>query len=471
MPGISHVCVSDTHFGAKNSLLTKLRAASRDTDPTAASPVMDHLVACLRDLLSKAGDPQGVTLILNGDILELALANDNEAYMVFGRFIESIMSPRLFKTIMYIPGNHDHRLWELSRETQYMTHIARLDTSDDLPIPWHTTKMFAQDEPVASYSLDTMVRKYGSQDLRVAVAYPNFALFQKTNHRCVIFHHGHFIEPLYLAMTSLRNLIFVDRRLPAHVWDIERENFAWIDCLWSFMGRGGDVGKDAQSMYDKMQDREAFKKLSYDLLSTLAAKYDLPGWDDITDTRFLKWAVGALVQRLRGTEKTRMERALSEEGKRSLGAYMSGPLKDQIDNEYGATPPRDVTFVFGHTHKPFQEDMTFHGYPQWSGIYNTGGWVVESVDAEPIYGGAVILVNDNLDVVSLRMYNESNDPGRYAVKIEEASHAGSQTNDLFKAIAEIVNPSLDPWRSFSEAAAEAVRIREQNLRAERNEQA
>ncbi|MGD0657560.1 MAG: metallophosphoesterase [Syntrophorhabdales bacterium] len=468
MPGISYVCLSDTHFGAKNSLLTKLKPASWDTDPEAASSVMQHLVACLRDLLAKAGNPQGVTLILNGDILELALTTDNEAYMVFRRFMELIMSPRLFKTIVYVPGNHDHRLWELARETQYMTYVGRLEASDDLPIPWHTTKMFMENAsyPVTSYSLDSIIRKYGFQDLRIAMAYPNFALLQKRNQRCVIFHHGHFVEPLYQLMTTLRSLILAGRRPPVHIWDIEAENSFWIDCFWSFMGRGGDGGKDVQSVYDTMKARDAFKNALYQLVNDLAEKYDVPGWDDITDTRFLQWATGALVHRMRGTEKTLTGSILSDGGRRGLQAYVSGPLKDQIDNECGANPPRNVTFVFGHTHKPFQEDMSFLGYPQWSSIYNSGGWVVESVEAEPFHGGAVILADDNLDVVSLRMYNENRDPERYAMRIEEASHPGAQTNDLFKTITELINPSLDPWESFSDAAAEAVHTREQHLRAE-----
>ena len=162
--------------------------------------------------------------------------------MVFRRFIELIMSPRLFKTIMYVPGNHDHRLWEVARETQYMTHVGRLETSDDLPIPWHSTKMFVENapDPVVSYSLNSIVRKYAFQDLQIAMAYPNFALIQKRSQRCVIFHHGHFVEPLYQLMTTLRNLIIADRRPPVHVWDIEAENFAWIDLFWSAMGRCGD---------------------------------------------------------------------------------------------------------------------------------------------------------------------------------------------------------------------------------------
>ncbi len=43
-------------------------------------------------------------------------------------------------------------------------------------------------------------------------------------------------------------------------------------------------------------------------------------------------------------------------------------------------------------------------------VYNTGGWVVETVDPAPVHGGAAVLLNENLDVVSLRMYNEADGP-------------------------------------------------------------
>ena len=225
-----------------------------------------------------------------------------------------------------------------------------------------------------------------------------------------------------------------------------------------------------ESIYDKMQDRDAFKNLLYQLADDLARKHDIPGWDDMMDTQFLRWAFSAVVDKMRGAERTRTYAFLSDDAKKGLRAYMSGPLKDQIDNECGANPPRNVTFVFGHTHKAFQDDMTFQGYPQWSGVYNSGGWVVESVEAQPLHGGAVILADDNLDVVSLRMYNENQDPERYAVRVEEALHPGVPTNELFKMVTEIVNPSFDPWKSFSDAAAEAVRVREENLRAETDEE-
>ena len=42
--------------------------------------------------------------------------------------------------------------------------------------------------------------------------------------------------------------------------------------------------------------------------------------------------------------------------------------------------PDEVTFVFGHTHKPFEEPRTFPNLGNGVPVYNTGGWVVEPVD-------------------------------------------------------------------------------------------
>src|SRR5213592_2593664 len=120
MPDIRYVCLSDMHLGAENSLLTNLTSDCLDTDPGIASPVLSHLVECLKELIDQNEDrDEKPTLILNGDILELALTTDNEAAMVFERLVELILprnGERLFKEIKYIPGNHDHHLWETARE-------------------------------------------------------------------------------------------------------------------------------------------------------------------------------------------------------------------------------------------------------------------------------------------------------------------------------------------------------------------
>jgi hypothetical protein len=474
MSDIRYVCISDMHLGEEDSLLTNLKTASTNADPTSPSPVMTWLVECLRDLISHNAGLNKPTLILNGDILELALTTDNQAMMVFERFIELIMpaGKELFESIIYIPGNHDHHLWELARETQYITYLKDFKPGSLLPIPWHTTNMFFQDlaNLVPSYSLTGIVRRYPHLGaFNVRTAYPNFALLNENTGRCVIFHHGHFAESLYHLMTTLANLIFPERTHPQDIWDIEAENFAWIDFFWSTMGRSGDVGEDVELIYEKLQDKEQLKKLLSSLAEGLAKEYDLPGWGDKMETMIAKSAFNLLADHFYGTERKRTDRPLSGDAEKGLWAYMNRPLKAQIMTERKGNMPPDVTFVFGHTHKPFAEDMNFKGYPEWVNVYNTGGWVVETVDSEPLHGAAIVVVDEDLNAVFLKMYSENEYPGAYTVSVHEAGHTGQPSNPLYQNLNALVNPSASPWKDFSEASAQAVRIRAQNLRARINE--
>jgi len=475
MSDIRYICLSDTHFGEEDSLLTNLKTASTDTDPSAPSPVAVHLAECLRYLISKnknrASKP---TLILNGDILEMALCETNEAAMAFERFLDLVMpsGAALFDKILYVPGNHDHHLWESARETQYVDHIKTIVAGKPLPIPWHTTSMFIEEDPdpVPCYFLTALVnRSPHLKDFKIFIAYPNLGLFKDEGQRCVIFSHGHFIEPLYTLMSTLRTLIFPGRDQPQNIWDLEAENFAWIDFFWSTMGRSGAAGRDVELLYEKMQDREEFKKLLHTFADNLAREYDLPGWGDFMEAEILKWVFDTGVDRIVGRERTSTHRSLSHDAEKGLWSYMNGPLKEQILIEHAGNMPRDVTFVFGHTHKPFQEDMNFKYYPEWVNVYNTGGWVVETVEPEPLHGATIILADGNLNAVSLRMYNEDSDAAKYAVKVDEATHAGEQANPFSQRIKSLVNPADDPWRTFSSAVARAVRVRAQNLRARINE--
>ena len=267
----------------------------------------------------------------------------------------------------------------------------------------------------------------------------------------------------------LRNFIFPNRQHPENVWDIEAESFAWIDFFWSTMGRSGDIGQDVELIYEKLQDREQFKKLLFAMADGLAKEYDLPGWGGRMEAQIAKWAFGAAVDKLYSTERTKVERPLSKDAEKGLWAYVNGPLRKQIMTELKGKMPADMTFVFGHTHKPFQEDMNFQGYPAWVNVYNTGGWVVETVDPQPLHGGAVVLLDDGLNVAALRMYNENDAPAGYPVSLQEASHAGESKNPLYVYLNALINPSTSPWNDFSAAVAHAVCVRAQNLKKRINE--
>ena len=127
MSDIRWICLSDTHFGAENRLLSFVPEGSRAVAPGSAGPVLESLVASLRTLVATNTGTRLPTLVLNGDILELALAQDNVAAMVFDRFVDLAFvsgDPVFDSSIIYIPGNHDHHLWETARERQYAHYVA-----------------------------------------------------------------------------------------------------------------------------------------------------------------------------------------------------------------------------------------------------------------------------------------------------------------------------------------------------------
>jgi hypothetical protein len=480
---IHYVCLSDMHLGAELSLLTSLKndpaTGKSQVDPQTASPVLQNLVFCLADLIRR-NDPQAPkpTLILLGDILELALANDNVAAMVFWRFIDLAMEPEheLFGDILYIPGNHDHHLWESARETQYVLHyLPGKDTLDDPP--WHATNIFMIDDPnqVPSFFLTALLKRYKNlKGKTINTAYPIFGLMK--GNRSVIFHHGHFIESIYQLMTTLKSLIFPEQKdLVRLVWDLEAENFAWIDFFWSTMGRSGEFGRDLEIIYDKMQDEAQFRKLVENLATGLAAQYgvsggDLTGWlgDKIT-----KAIVDALVHKLVYSER-KAEMILSDDAKTGLQDYVNGPLKLQIEKEWQDRQhldfPDEVTFVFGHTHKPFEEPWTFTNLGNGIPVYNTGGWVMETVDPAHIHGGAVVLLNEDLDVVSLRMYNEADGPVDAPVKVEvhEQPLAGQDHSGFYTQINGRVQANQSLWDKFSQDVSDELRHRRTILREKIN---
>lgn len=476
MPDIRYVCLSDTHFGEEDSLLTNLKTASTEIDYAKPSPVLEQLVACLRKLIEQNEKPQKPILVLNGDILELALSTTNEAAMVFERFIELIMPPgsELFQRIIYIPGNHDHHLWETARETQYVEYLSGIEPQGLLQRPWHTTNLFIEltERSVPSYFLTRLVRRYDHlKDITIETIYPNLGLVDEAKRKCVIFHHGHFIEPLYTLMTFLRTLIFEDSKPPEAIWDLEAENFAWIDFFWSTMGRSGEAGRNIELIYEKLHDKDQLKKLLHNLAGNLAQRYDLPGWGDWMETKILKWAFDLIVDKFFGLERAYTNKPLSPDTEKGLWKYMNLYVYSQIQSELpaGKFDNMETTFVFGHTHKPFAGDMNFQNFNGWVNVYNTGGWVVETVTPQPLHGGSVVLVDENLDAVALRMYNQSEQVSDYLVDVEEASRAGDRKNPLYNRIQKLIKPTQNPWKSFSLAVDRAVRVRAQNLRARINE--
>ena len=473
MPDIRYVCLSDMHLGADNSVLTPIKPNSIEVDTSQPSAVLIQLVSCLRELIAHNDSPEKPTLVLNGDILEMALSNVNKAAMVFERFIELIFPQEgeaLFnKHMLYLPGNHDHHIWESARETQYMRFISRIPPDAELPPPWHTTKMFDPDLVLERF-LTTLVRRYPHlSDATVDVIYPNYALVSNDGQKCVIFSHGHYVESIYSLMSTLNTMFFPDRKKPRTIWEVEAENFAWVDFFFSTLGRSGDVGQDIGIFYAKLQEKLQVDMLIANFINSFLARKERLKLVEGFEEHGLKWVMEYIFGKISPLEKHHTASVLSPDAQKGLQSFMEGPLLEQILLENKQHVPTDITFLFGHTHKPFQQEITFAGYPAPLKVYNDGGWVVDTLQISPIHGAAVILVDETLQAVSLRMYNQATNVEDYAVNVVELTQAGGTSSVFYDHINALVNPASDPWKGFSEAVAEAVGVHAEVLQIKINQ--
>lgn len=271
MSGIRWVCLSDTHLGAENSVLSHVPDGDVRVDPREPSPVLEALIGCLRRLVEQVnGDGSRPTLVLNGDALELAVAHGNVAAMAFDQFVDVAFAreqPLFDDTILYVPGNHDHHVWEMARESHYAAQVAEKPPEEELEAPFHALGCFGRDpagRPEAEL-LTNLVRRRAGSKARVEIAYPNLAVASDDLARLVVFHHGHYIEPMYRVMSNLKQALFPGRSAGQSIAELEADNFAWIDFVWSTLGRSLDVGGDAGLIFLMSQEDGARNLLADNL--------------------------------------------------------------------------------------------------------------------------------------------------------------------------------------------------------------
>lgn len=469
MTNIRYISLSDLHLGADNSLLTNLGAQTGEVDPHRPSQVLEELVSCIRELLRH--NKTMPVLVLNGDFLELALAEDNLALMAFERFLELLFAVDgeqfIDSHLVLNPGNHDHHLWEMARETQYAEFLQGKRTRKphgDLPPPWHTTRMFNPDL-VDSYLLNAVISRHAhmtERGVRIGTVYPNLCLLSGAQRKGVIFSHGHFIESIYTLMTNIGDFVFPKRKSPKEIWDIEKENFAWIDFFWSALGRSGDVGKDIEQIYDMLLVPEARRTLLTQLLRAAGHRW-ISRWPKLGEWLALLSLplISKVFNRVGSFEKTQPS-VLTSAARDGLKAYLEGPVARQALAELHAPLRAQTTFVFGHTHKPFCDTMKLANFPEPVGVYNSGGWVVDSMNPDSAHGGAIVLVDEEMNVASVRMYNETENRSAAPVKVEAVE--GDTDNPLYRHLLDLVKFDQDPWSSFARVAAENVDIYHKRFR-------
>jgi hypothetical protein len=455
MPDIRYICLSDTHLGADASILTSLDGGR--VDPTRPSKPLVCLAECLRSLVAGNEGREKPALVLNGDVLELALATTSVAVMTFRRALEQLL-PRgetpFVSRLVYLPGNHDHHVWEAAREQRYCTEIAQPALGGAFPNVRHTTPLLGA-APMRSALLDAVMQGLDpARTVPVDVLYPNLALRSEDAQRLLIFHHGHFLEPIYSAMSRLQGALFPGTPPPTTVEELEADNGAWIDFFWSALGNSGDVGPDVELLYEKLQSPEQVQGLLANLARALARQNKnavLSGLESFAFTHLLLPVAMPLLDFFRS--QTTQE--LSQEEQQGLVQYLSGPLRNQILSELGEHPP-SMTFAFGHTHRAFAREIDVPALGRSLRVFNTGGWVVDSREVQPLNGASVLLVDEDLEVVGIRLYTETDRLDDYHVSVFGLPGPNGQPGPFQRRVTELVQRSPALWTAFSRAAGPAV---------------
>ena len=121
------VSLSDLHLGEEDSLLTNLALKKAAPHPTGPSPCLLALVSYLHAAKERINGGKPIPyLVLNGDTLELATSSYPIAVANFRIFLFELAKRRIFDRVVYMTGNHDHALWSLIRDTQFIESLQQL---------------------------------------------------------------------------------------------------------------------------------------------------------------------------------------------------------------------------------------------------------------------------------------------------------------------------------------------------------
>jgi hypothetical protein len=416
---IAYVVISDLHLGEEDSLMTCIDPESIEADPFKPSPILERLVDCMRELLGHNSGPEKPVLILNGDALDLAFGTTSNALMSFERLLELVIAPgdELFSRIIYIPGNHDHHIWEIARETQFVNTILNQHHPDGIPAANHATPPSLA-AAVPSYLLNQIIdhvidRGEAQRQDMLGVIYPNLILRSEESRRTLIVHHGHYVEPLYHFISDLRRWIYPNRAMPETVDQLEAENFAWIDFVWSLLGRSGAAGTDVEHFFKMLRYPAHVDRVFGSVAERLALAKDIPLIPgDWLEKQAVSGALSWLGRRMAG-DRCNCDTPFGKEIRHGLSDYLFGPTYQQLRSEFGEVP-QDLSFTFGHTHKPFGSEIVDPQSGQAIAIYNSGGWTVDSSSSRTVAGAALLLASATLEVASIRIYDEPDDQAKVA---------------------------------------------------------
>ena len=309
-------------------------------------------------------------LVLIGDIVDLSVASDEEAYKNAKIFLTSLLDKVDIDKIIYIPGNHDHHLWVELLKKEY--------GKDNFRDCFPKIKVDSSILNKEIFIKNCLQNNYPAE--RIEIYYPNYRF--ETDTAFYFFDHGHLFAQ---ALDKLTNA-----RMAKSLEDLEDKSYVFMEKVWYKISRY----KLIEFFFDW------FRKV----------KLEFWGSKSIKKTTF------------------------REDGKTLLDNYVREKVIWYLREICGIKNEvkKDFHFVFGHTHhggRLLKSDRKVRVNGKFISLWNTGGWIVPSEVFSP--DACIFYVKQTQDGLKPYLYKlvsqkKPEDEGDYPRKIlqERVKHIG-----------------------------------------------
>jgi predicted phosphodiesterase len=301
-------------------------------------------------------------IILLGDIMDLALSPIQDVTDQFKKFLSAIAD--ISKKIVYIPGNHDHHIWTLHIERNY---IERMSEGEIFYRPAYTDIEFAGKLSfISGYLLD------GYKD-KLIVKYPtheiNLKVGGKTK-RCLL-HHGHQIYGIGVRLLSLEEALKDIKESLVRMEELELQNIGVYELFWFYLELSSRLRDQIEKNWENYGAFGAFSVILREMV----------------DSSLLSGALGFGNIAIDSLRKPKDRGGTIDQALTAIIQY--------LDVRNGSSKSVDC-LIYGHSHVPQikkRSDIKGKGdFPQI--IANSGSWLREKGKPDRI-SDTYILLNEN----------------------------------------------------------------------------
>lgn len=404
------IVISDMHLGKPDSYLFS------------ESPNYSSNRQAVKELLLEIGPCD--ELILNGDILDLAMAGLDTAYQELKLFFKLLSEIHPIKRIIFLPGNHDHHFWRsLVEQIEVDGRIRKgklppgFGTYTRKFVDRHYSSENPDHEPYILFPHLWPKEEENKNKINMpefVVKYPHHLLkiSKKENHTFKshyhLITHGHFLEELFKPINYLIE--------PNGMAQLEAFNNLWLESFNYYLGHADELSKQVRVLEQQFLEggkeaKEKVKAIFDAAYLNLKKSVGLKCPWTLVVKFILKRFIRLIPEEKMGRSKLRgadVTKELLDDVKDYIEKYIikgyvmdSSHEEPDIEITHKNNIPTPFTFVFGHTHVPFQASIRIAGetYP----VVNSGGWIRSDGDGsgKGKYAGMVVIENTGARWASL----------------------------------------------------------------------